>query len=787
MANIDRELNQIKTAIYGKDVRGSIHDGIDKINKETEVATGKADGAKNQVNNIQQQVDNLVVSGDSSVEAAQARVDKNNRNYTSLKQRLDTEQEQVTSQLAEKAQQTEVNKLEISKADRAFVNTELNKKAGYVDVRLKTEKISLNDADAEMLAAIEGGEGTDFNILSVPRNRSVSPRKTDFVATGKNFFNKNVRNISKGVNAAGLYDSEIYDTTDFIPVFAAVPINVSRSRNYVLYDLEENYLTYTNNTDYVDQVVTPAQDGYLRATLFKTDIDTVQIEIGTSQSIYEPYHVTIPSLDISKNIPEMLKQDLTLIKTGNLVNIRSEFDSINDIVVSTDVRTTSNRLFNFNNTYLIPKDTIDYQVDSLLIPANRIHATLDDITPIRTWYTVGANHGYAAFELTGISGKVVADIGSQWTDGTRTYTLLNVIGTTLVFGFPYTEVDGIVSVDTTLPIADLTHVSGATNTSNINVTAGSPAQFFPSVNDISRKYLLDGEPLANDGIFRGDKLQIIEKYNIVDYKSIIDYAKANIGSYVGKTINSLSTSARLRISYEFVKGANCTIHHNLYAYKKLNLGNCGFLQSGVMSASGFASHQYLPNVKPKGGYDFKGLVDLTPYNANLVFVPTDYLDPLIPPHRYVTWLMSGGVKKAGFTMGYIPDMADSSNIKRLTNTDGAWDLRSTKKNYPVALNGITVNSGDYFNFIGYRNYLSPTNAGSATNVTTIEVGNETYVYIDYHVSTTFGNINLDKHIGKSITVVEKSADFTIINDVVDADGVIFNVKNGYGYAILKIK
>lgn len=52
MANIDKELNQIKNAIYGKEVRGSIHDGIDKINKETEHATDKSQEAIDVTNNI---------------------------------------------------------------------------------------------------------------------------------------------------------------------------------------------------------------------------------------------------------------------------------------------------------------------------------------------------------------------------------------------------------------------------------------------------------------------------------------------------------------------------------------------------------------------------------------------------------------------------------------------------------------------------------------------------------------------------------------------------------------
>lgn len=52
MADIQKELNQIKNAVYGREVRGSIHDGIDKINKETEVATGKADAAHDVMESI---------------------------------------------------------------------------------------------------------------------------------------------------------------------------------------------------------------------------------------------------------------------------------------------------------------------------------------------------------------------------------------------------------------------------------------------------------------------------------------------------------------------------------------------------------------------------------------------------------------------------------------------------------------------------------------------------------------------------------------------------------------
>lgn len=39
MASISGFVHKIKTAVYGKDVRGSLADGLEAINKETEVTT----------------------------------------------------------------------------------------------------------------------------------------------------------------------------------------------------------------------------------------------------------------------------------------------------------------------------------------------------------------------------------------------------------------------------------------------------------------------------------------------------------------------------------------------------------------------------------------------------------------------------------------------------------------------------------------------------------------------------------------------------------------------------
>ncbi len=100
MANINNELNQIKNAVYGKEVRGSIHDGIDKINKETEIATGKADQAHDVMESIiQDGFDNAALEANFE--------QKLDDKIANLQPEWTQFKEDTTSQLAESFEYTE--------------------------------------------------------------------------------------------------------------------------------------------------------------------------------------------------------------------------------------------------------------------------------------------------------------------------------------------------------------------------------------------------------------------------------------------------------------------------------------------------------------------------------------------------------------------------------------------------------------------------------------------------------------------------------------------------------
>src|SRR5690625_5208188 len=94
----------------------TLNEGREKLNEaikdsnmakeDSSEALDKADTALANSESTQTQLDTIVIEGDSSVEAAQARVDKVGKTYDTLKDRLDTENEKVTSQLADEAQRS---------------------------------------------------------------------------------------------------------------------------------------------------------------------------------------------------------------------------------------------------------------------------------------------------------------------------------------------------------------------------------------------------------------------------------------------------------------------------------------------------------------------------------------------------------------------------------------------------------------------------------------------------------------------------------------------------------
>lgn len=82
MANIKNYLNDIKNAMFGRDVRGSIHNGIDAINKEVESTT------KRQVKLEETQKQLIINAGNSNAEVVASRVKEDGTSFDTIGDRM---------------------------------------------------------------------------------------------------------------------------------------------------------------------------------------------------------------------------------------------------------------------------------------------------------------------------------------------------------------------------------------------------------------------------------------------------------------------------------------------------------------------------------------------------------------------------------------------------------------------------------------------------------------------------------------------------------------------------
>ena len=126
---------------------------------------------------------------------------------------------------------------------------------------------------------------------------------------GKNLFDKNAVSTNKWLSTStGLEEpSAGYYITDYIPVEANksyfIPATSTARRWF--YDANKTPKRYLENA--LDQVFTPTENGYIRITILvdgdgAKDINTYQVEQGSSASAYEPYTGQTYTIDLDGTV-----------------------------------------------------------------------------------------------------------------------------------------------------------------------------------------------------------------------------------------------------------------------------------------------------------------------------------------------------------------------------------------------------------------------------------------------------------------------------------------------------
>lgn len=642
------------------------------------------------------------------------------------------------------------------------------------DIDLNKGKINQTMVADELLQQIAGNASVNATPAdnSITTNKlvrgAITPEKTSFIVTGKNIFDKSKALIGKLLNNNNtMIDSPTYDVSQEFVLAKGEQITVSKLRNYNFINSATNEVT-ADTTTRTNFTFTAPANGIFKFTFLHVDLENTQVEYGTVATEYEPYYKKLAD-DISTSTLSVDNSvNYNVIKTGDSYNLKTVLNG-KELEIRMYKKGSKNDSFNFDRT---------------LYDGNIVHGTSDDITPVRTFATVGANHGYTCIVEIPNTDKVKADLGSTWTDGTTQYVLLRIVSGMLVFGCPYSDTYGYVTSSTVSPVATLTHVSGATNKTNIPITGvKTNTQLYPSTGKINVSILTDGNPVEQDGNYKSNKVDVIENYEILDYKSIVEFAKSNIGKDYADYRNSIQGVLSMSNTFHFYDKGKCTTSHSIRPLQKVLMGRTGVLQSMPLEHPSLPSYRFVPNIGTIGNVDFTQPIDLSSYNTSNLVYRANLIDETKPTDRYIDYIKNGETPVLAFTMGHVVDKTNSSYNDRLANIPNIlWDFRSTKKSYPTVLENKIIDVGEYFNFQGYRNYYVPKNG--VINSNTVIDSQSTYIYIDAMNKASFKATNFSELIGSQVVVVASSG-FDLKTNIIDSNGLNYSITEPNGYAILK--
>lgn len=645
---------------------------------------------------------------------------------------------------------------------------------GVNDIDLNKGKIDQTMVSDELLQQIAG----NASVNAVPSDNSITtnkmvrgaitPEKTSFIVTGKNIFDKEKALIGKLLNNNNtMVDSTSYDVSQEFTLTKGEQITISKLRNYNFINSATNEVT-ADTTTRTNYTFTAPANGIFKFTLFHADLDITQVEHGTVATEYEPYYKKLAD-DISTSTLSVDNSvNYNVIKSGDSYNLKTVLNG-KELEIRMYKKGSKNDSFNFDRT---------------LYDGNIVHGTSDDITPVRTFTTVGANHGYTCIIEIPNTDKVKADLGSVWTDGTTQYVLLRIVSGMLVFGCPYSDTYGYVTSSVVSPVATLTHVSGATNKNNISITGvKTNTQLYPSTGKVSVSILTDDNPVEQDGNYKSNKVDVIESYEILDYKSIVEFAKSNIGKDYADYRNSIQGVLAMSNTFHYYDKGKCTTSHGIRPLQKVLMGRTGVLQSMPLEHPSLPSYRFVPNLSTVGSVDFTKPIDLSSYNTSNLVYRANLIDETKPTDRYIDYIKNGENPVLAFTMGHVVDKTNSKYSDRLANVPNIlWDFRSTKKSYPTVLENKIIDVGEYFNFQGYRNYYIPKNG--VINSNTVIDSQSTYIYIDAMNEASFKATNFSELIGSQVEVVVSSG-FDLKTNIIDSNGLNYSITAPNGYAILK--
>ncbi|WP_429960454.1 hypothetical protein [Enterococcus sp. AZ012] len=668
---------------------------------------------------------------------------------------------------------TDIDTLGIAKVDRSGVG-----QVSWANISQEAREQFIGEVPPAVV-------GIDSVLTENIVDKAVTGSKTSFLKVGENLFN--IENVvyDKFVQL----DGAIRNSTDYVYI-PSIPISEGQSltlsldgalqskRFVTAYDSNGNVLPDKGVASSALPYTAPSGVASVIVSLHKNVFnERLMLSYGSSPL---PYSAPLKMSDIIEfgdlqinRIKEIAQEEANSTQgSGDVrISILNNGFSVRSMLESDEITVSGSLVGSSNGTLSFYSTSLNSQV---------VHSITDDITPMRLWTTVGANHGYtsAANVTLANHGKTNADLGSVWTDGSENYILVKVSGNILTFIKDYLlDNQGAVYSSSISFANNLTHVSGATNTAQVSTSTAASVQLYPSVNKKTNRVLVNGKEVAKTGTYYGDNITIIEQYNIMDYKKIVDWAKANIGKSIEN--DDIGGAVKITIAYVFTQGCKCLVSHSAEFLSKQIIQNNGFLQAASLNSG---AKRYVPDLK-NTIYDWGNGVVLSSATQTEVITSDKLDDVSFPPSR--TYEVYNGLV---FNLGYLFDKFDASPDFRLANSTRYWDLRNTGKNYPIVMDNKKgyADVGEYISVAGYRVYGKVANLPSTLlNSFYVEDAESYYLFVDSKESISRISVSFKGNIGMPVQLIQ-SKNCSLLELFTNVDGVLLSFSNK-GSAVLKIR
>ena len=582
---------------------------------------------------------------------------------------------------------------------------------------------------------------------------------------------------------------------------ASFQINLN-NRNSLLFgkDLYFSNIEITHNYTHPSGTLynLPSMDGNGKYPIFFED------RFGIAEKAITDLQIASSATDLRLNAISPIQTKNTCKYVSGALYMRSYYNATYDIVIS------------MNTAYIQNFARLILKADDITASGILLNIGSDDQSPvfIQGLSAIGGGHGFAyCYEVTSAAhGKALNDVGSEWVDTAGFHHIITEIVSTSVFRTISLNYGDSVEYLFKTPTGTLTHVTGAQHTTAVPVTSTAGYQL-PSRKNETVMVLADGVALNESAnTFTAYELALINTYEIADPISTITKIVAN------KPTNGYTTQPSLvqgdpifKMINKFIlkDGASTFIEPEIEFYKVVKLiyfsgTQVGFLNpiktvgNGLYDSGVSQSYKrYMPKCLPLdlgygGNSDFRLGVAIDADYANTYYLDSSkWESPTTPPDRCFDILKNTSTFKACFSIDYLPYGFGGAN--KLNNATNAWYIFPTRKNYPIAVDdkihvGGVIPIGTYKQGVILRKWTNVLGINQ-TQLHYVDRSDCSYLYVDYHAAMTDVITVPTKYKGRRIEVIEKSANVTVMTDLVtDTIRLMVAIASPmYGYAVLKLK